>query len=317
MSEKFKITTRVPVCHLKDTIGNVREYLLQNIKDLEAVDYIYVVSKNEQLKGVISIHSLFKCNAKLLVKDCVVTDLVKVYKHTDKEEIAYLAVRNNIKSVPIVDEVNKFQGIVDSDEILHILNDELNEDMMYFSGIIPKNKVGSEEISVFRNFLTRIPWLLIGLLGGIMAAKLIGIFVTVLEKEILLASFIPLVAYIANAVGTQTQMLYIRDYALKHNISMLKYTIKQLLVSFLIGVVCWGMIGIISLIFWQSQTIGLVVGFAVFSSIMVAPLFALLIPFILIKLNKDPAMGSGPFTNIIQDILSVLIFFLIASFFLL
>lgn len=317
MQSNLKITKKVPICHSNQTIVEVKDYLFEKMSYFDTIDYIYILTKNNTLKGVISIHELFKSQSESLIKDYFVTKIVKAHPDTDPEKIAHLALNHNIKSIPIVNKQNKFLGVVASDTILDILNKESQEDFMHIEGIIPNDIYLQKDISIFKNFILRTPWIIVGLLGGLLAARIIGSFENVLEKELMLAAFIPLVAYIANAVGSQTQTLYIRSLAMEQKISMIKYSIKQILISLLIGVACWAVIGLISLVVWKSSVLGIIVGFAVFCSIIVATIFALLIPFLLTKFKKDPAIGSGPFTTIIQDMLSVLIYFLIATIFVL
>ncbi len=308
-----RIARNVPTCHSSQEISEVRDYLQKNAGRFDTINYVYAVTKKGKLKGVISIKELFRKPGNSLVRDSAVTKVVKAHPGMDREKIAHMALRHGIKAVPVVDKNNNFLGVVPSDAILHILDSETREDFMLMTGIIPSDAIQQERLPVLKSFLHRSPWIVLGLFGGLLAARIISSFESVLEKEVMLAAFIPLVAYIANAVGAQTQVLYIRDLATSQKIAMLKYSLKQLLVSFFIGIACWAVIGAISLIAWQDSLLGIVVGFAVFCSIIVATIFALGIPFLLVKFRKDPAIGSGPFTTIIQDMLSVVIYFSIAT----
>ncbi len=317
MQSNIKINKKIPICHSDQKIDDVKKYLFGKMSYFDTIDYIYVLTKNDILKGVISIHELFKSAPDSFIRDHFITKIVKAHPDTDPEKIVHLALNNNIKSIPIVDKQNKFIGVISSDTILDILNKEGHEDFMHIEGIIPTTIYDQQNISIFKNFILRTPWIIVGLLGGLIAAKIIANFESVLEEKLILAAFIPLVAYVANAVGSQTQTLYIRTLAMGQKIQMWKYSFKQISISFFIGIACWIVIGLISLIIWKSSLLGMIVGFAVFCSVLVATTFALLIPFLLTKFNKDPAIGSGPFTTIIQDMLSVLIYFIIATIFIL
>ncbi len=312
-----KVTKKVPICNSNQKVSEVKNYLLNTIPKLDTINYIYVLSKSNKLKGVLSIYELFSCPDESYIREHMIISIIKAHSDTDKEKIARLALQNNIKSIPVVDKDNTFLGVVASDEILYILEDEANEDFIRMAGIISNNIVDQDKLPVLKSVFSRIPWIILGLFGGLFAAKIIGGFQSILEKEFMLAAFIPLVAYIANAVGTQTQTLYIRKIAISQRINIIKYGLKQLLISTLIAIICWFMIGAISLVVWNSRSLGIIVGFAVFCAIIVATLFAIGIPYTLINLKKDPALGSGPFTTIIQDILSIVIYFLIASYFIL
>lgn len=317
MQSTLEIAKKVPICYSNQKISEVKDRLFENMKDFDTIDYLYILTKNSKLKGVLSIHELFKAPSDSLVRKHFIAQVIKAHPDTDPERIVQLALNNNIKAVPIVDKENTFIGVVASDNIIDILNKESQEDFMHIEGILPGDTYLQKEVSVFKNFVLRTPWIIVGLFGGLFAAKIIGSFESVLEKELMLASFIPLVAYIANAVGSQTQTLYIRILAMGQKISMLRYTVKQIVISILIGMACWAVIALVSLIIWKSFLLGIIVGFSVFCSVLVATVFALIIPFLLTKLKKDPAIGSGPFTTIVQDMVSVLIYFFIATIFVL
>lgn len=322
MQEKNQVlellTSQVPLCKSSHKVKDVREKLLADMPNFKSVNYIYVISKGNKLVGVLSIKELFSCSEDTRIRKIMTKRLVKSHPNIDIEKIAHKARKQNIKAMPIVENNNNFLGVIPSHQILHILDNEAKEDLLHISGIIPHSSMMNEDkTTIMKSFFFRTPWILIGLIGGILAAKIISQFEAVLEKELVLAAFIPLVAYIANAVGVQTQTIYIRDIAISHKIKMMKYSIKQMGISILIGLACWLTIAIISFFLWESQKIGFIVGFAVFCAIVVATVFSILIPFILTKLGKDPAIGSGPFTTIIQDMLSIVIYFWIATIFLL
>jgi magnesium transporter len=241
-------------------------------------------------------------------------DLIKVHPHTDQEKAAHMALASGIKAVPVVDEAGYFLGVIPSDGIQSILESETKEDFYRFAGIVGKQHPDkTQDLSIRRSFARRIPWILIGLFGGLLTAEIIGEFEHVLSKNLLLAGFIPLIAYIANAVGVQTQTVYIRDLATQAKFSTYYYSIRQIITSTLIGLTCWGLIYLLSVFIWHTPYLGFVVGLAVFSAILVATFFAIFIPYILKTLGTDPAIGSGPFSTIIQDLLSIVIYFAIAS----
>jgi magnesium transporter len=178
-----------------------------------------------------------------------------------------------------------------------------------------KRRIDLDDFGVAHAYAARIPWILIGLFGGLITAKIIGSFEQILSQNIILASFIPLVAYIANAVGTQTQTLYIRDLATRPKFSFLAYSTKQAIISVLIGLSVWITLVFITTLTWGMSSLGMIVGFSLFLAILVASFFALVIPRVLDQFNIDPANGSGPFATIIQDLLSVVIYLSVANLF--
>jgi magnesium transporter len=309
------MTTKVPVIQKGSTVEQTRQVFLENAKHYNTVNYAYIVNKHNKLQGAISIRELLAARPDALVEETMINNLVKAHPRTDKEKAAHLAVKHNIKAVPVVDKYNNFLGVVPNDTILTILDQESEEDLLRLSGIVlgEEHKTEESDLPVRISFIHRIPWIIFGLFGGLFTAKVIGGFEGVLQEHIILASFIPLVAYIANAVGVQTQTLFIRDLSTNRKIMLSSYTLKQIATSLLIGIACWITIIAISAVVWNWVYLGFIVGLAVICAILVATIFALIIPYFLQKMKQDPAIGSGPFTTIIQDLLSIIIYFLIAS----
>lgn len=309
-----KMTDKVPIVDSGKTMADVRDILFEHFQEFETINYIYVVNKNHKLVGVFSVREVFQNPPDKPVKEIMVEKPIKVRARTDQEKVTRLAIANSLKAIPVVDEHDKLLGVVPSDTILAILDAEMREDFYRLAGIVGRhNYEKTENLPIGTAFLKRIPWILIGILGGLLTARVIGGFESVLRENLVLAGFIPLIAYIANAVGIQTQTVYIRDLATRSKLSFLDYSLKQATTSFFIAATCWIIIWSLAFFIWQSSHLGLVVGLAVFMAILAATFFALFIPYSLQKFKLDPAIGSGPFTTIVQDLLSVIIFFSIAS----
>ena len=160
---------------------------------------------------------------------------------------------------------------------------------------------------------SRLPWLVVGLLGGLLASFFISRFEDVLSQNISLAFFLPLIVYMSDAVGTQTETIFVRNLS-RGSLRFSVYLLKEFFVGILLGIVFGAATGLISYLWIQSQEIALTVGFAMFANVAIAPIVALVVPEILFKERTDPALGGGPFTTIIQDVLSILIYFTVASF---
>lgn len=309
------ITTKVPLIAPEANISQARELLTKHSADFDTISYIYAISEHGRLVGVLSIRDILQSPPNALVENIMAKRPVSAKPSTSQERVARMAIKNNIKAIPVVDDEGKLLGVVSSDKILDILQHESHEDFLRFSGIVPgaRGEKPAQILPIGKSFIQRTPWIVVGLIGGLLTAEIITGFDVVLEKHILLASFIPLVAYIANAVGTQTQTLFIRDLATHDTFSFLSYLLRQLFISALIALVSLVVIAILTTTFWHAQGVGFIVGTSVFLAIMVATFFALLIPYFLGKMKLDPAIGSGPFSTIVQDLLSILIYFSIAS----
>jgi len=158
----------------------------------------------------------------------------------------------------------------------------------------------------------RLPWLFVGLVGGVISSFLVSRFETVLSENIALAFFLPFIVYMSDAVGSQTEAIFVRSLA-KRATSFVAFVLKEFLLGIVLGLIFGGIVGSIAYLWLGSIAIAFTVGLAMSATVGVAPLVALLIPEFLFEERADPAVGAGPFTTIIQDLLSILIYFTVAS----
>lgn len=158
----------------------------------------------------------------------------------------------------------------------------------------------------------RLPWLILGLLGGFLATLLVSRFENILAKNISLAFFLPVIVYMSDAIGSQTETIYVRNLA-KFKDTFLKYLFKEILVGIIYGVIFGLLIGLFAKIWLGSDQVALTVGLAMFINAAIAPVVALIVPEILFKERIDPALGGGPFTTAIQDMISLLIYLTVAT----
>jgi len=309
-----KMIKAVPIAYSDQRILDIKNMLFEKMKELETINYIYVINKKEELIGVFSVKEIFRNPEQTKVREIVEQNIIKVRPYADQEKIVILALKNNLKSIPVVDKNNKFLGVVPSDIILDVLYSENVEDFLKMAGInSPLQKILKG--SPLYLFKIRIPWLVLGLLGGILGATLITFFETPLRENFILASFIPLILYMSGAVGNQTEILLIRNMALDTKVSISKYFFREIKVSFLISLVLTSFLFLISIIFFSAPyNIAIILSSSLFISIFVSASVGVFMPYILSKIGKDPAVGSGPFSTISRDILSLVIYFLIATF---
>lgn len=159
----------------------------------------------------------------------------------------------------------------------------------------------------------RLPWLIIGLFGGLLTAQVITSFRQVLASHLILAGFIPLMVYMTDAVGTQIEAFFIRDFALTKNFHYSRYFAKQFtIVSAIAALLGFGLFGIASLVF-QNYKLGIVLGLSLALGIISSVITGLFIPYLFSKGKFDPANTTGPIATIIQDFLTIIIYFSIAS----
>lgn len=308
------MTDKIPIASPENTIRTVEEYLLKNVKHLESINYVYVVSKNNVLRGVMSVKEIFRQSKNKKVNEVMIKNLVVAHLHTDQKNIAQLSLKHNIKAIPIVDKNKKLLGAVLSDAILNTIYNEFQKDISHLAGVGHHNNIDDiNSLSLLSSLKHRLPWLIIGLFGGLLAANIIGLFEHTLATNIILATFIPLIVYMASAVGTQVGFFVIRDLAIRSKINFTLYFIRQILIVFLIALLVSCLVFIVSLLIYGFLSIAIVLALAMFLAILSSIITGLFIPYIFSRFNFDPANASGPIATIIQDIMSVTIYLLVAK----
>jgi len=310
-----RLISAIPKAKVGEKIAHVKEMLSQNAEDFETIDYVYVVDEDTVLKGVVSIREILISKKEGNIEEIMTTKLIFADALTDQERIVYLALSNGIKSIPIVDKQNRLLGIVAYDEILNVFNEEVREDTFRFGGIF--HRVGKEYTTIKSSaatmIKTRVPWLAVGVLGGAVTASIVSSFEQVLSALLTLAAFTPVLAYLSDAVGTQSETLAVRSMALDPKISLKSYFWRELLVAVALAFVCAGLLSMVALVGWRDSVLGLIVGISMFLSIIAAVLISTGFPFIFKKFDLDPAIASGPFATMVSDVATVTIYFAIAS----
>jgi len=309
------MTTQVPLARKEQRLEEIQAYLFEKMKGLESINYIYVVNKDKKLIGVFSIKEIFRKPKETKVANIMKTTLIKCRASTDQERVAILALKNNLKAIPVVDKEEKFLGVVTSDTILNILHQENVEDILLAGGISKLDSSIRALTTAKAGTLVkvRLPWLLLGLLGGVFAAQIIGFFENTLKNQILLALFIPVIVYISDAVATQTETLIIRGIAIDPKLALKKYFLREIKIGTLLAIILGGILAMTAAIFWQEPSLGIILGLAMFFGVFLSVIVAMLVPLILQKFKKDPAFGSGPLATIITDVVSITVYFLIAN----
>lgn len=165
---------------------------------------------------------------------------------------------------------------------------------------------------VIHLFKLRLPWLLLGLAGGTAVSLMVSGFEKILAGNISLAFFLPVVVYLSDAVGTQTETLYIRALG-RGPVKFFKNLFKEIFVGLLLGLTLGSLLGFIAWLWLSDLKIALVVGLSMIINLIVAPILALLTSQFLYKEHTDPALGAGPMATIIQDAFSLVVYFVTAS----
>jgi magnesium transporter len=227
----------------------------------------------------------------------------------DLEVATRAAARAGRRTLAVIDDRSRFLGFIPSERLLHILEREHEVDLARLGGFLSRASVvrtASEE-AVGRRLWHRLPWLALGLLGAMASAAIVGSFEEELQKELLLAFFVPAVVYMADAVGTQTETVVIR--AMSIGIPVRAMVVRELLTGLIIGALIGLAFFPFAAMIWGNAQVAATVGISLLVSCTVATLVAMALPYLLARLGRDPAFGSGPLATVVQDLLSILAYF--------
>lgn len=284
--------------------------LRKQAEDVDKVYTIYVVDADDRLVGVLSLKSLLFASPKTAIGDiCIRKNVISVQTGMDSEEVAKVMEKYNLVSVPVVSLQQKLVGRITIDDVVDVIKEEADKDFQMASGI--SEKVESNA-SVWRTSRARLPWLLIGLLGGILGAQVIGSFESTIGEVPALAFFIPLIAAMGGNVGVQSSAIVVQSIAngTSQFGSIMSKVGKEALVGLMNGLICSVLIFLITFVL-EDITLGLTVSISLFTVIMFAAMFGTLVPLVLDKYKIDPALATGPFITTVNDVLGLFIYFMI------
>ncbi len=308
------LLTAVPTFAPETSVREVIGHLTDKKHGFASISYAYVL-EGKKLVGVLSVKELLKTHVDEKISTVMTRKLVTIHPHATLDRAAITAIQEGIKAVPVVDRDGTFFGVVGTDTILHTLHHGHVEDLLKMGGIqIVEQKHILEMLTDRVAHLLRIrtPWLLLGLVGGMVATFIVSSFENALSQNLALAFFIPVIVYMSDAVGTQSQTLFIRALAVQ-KISLRRYMVKEFFVDIALGIILGLLVALFGVIWDKGGMVPLVVGVAMAINVVIAGAVAILISWILYRCKKDPAIGAGPFATVIQDILSLVVYFGVAS----
>lgn len=282
--------------------------LRRQAEDVEKVYTIYVVDGMNRLVGLLSLKRLLFANPKSKISELYTEkNIISVKTSDSSESVARTMEKYDLVAIPVLDLQNKLVGRITFDDVVDIIKEEADKDFQLASGISEKIESGA---SVWRISRARLPWLLIGMLGGILGAQVISGFEGGISAVPALAFFIPLITAMGGNVGVQSSAIVVQSLAKgnTHFGSIGKRIAKEALVGLINGIFLAILIYVIAY-FFAFPKLGLVVSISLFIVILFAAIFGTLIPLILYKYKIDPALATGPFVTTLNDVLGLFIYF--------
>ncbi|WP_372775838.1 magnesium transporter [Mangrovibacterium sp.] len=283
-------------------------------EEIDEIYYVYVVDDDNILKGVLSLSKLIQKSTHAKVQDLINEDIQSVKTETSQEEVAQIMEKYDLVVLPVVDQIGRLKGRITIDDVVDVIREETGKDYQMVSGIT--GDVESTD-NVWRLTRVRIPWLLIGTMGGIMGARVLGANSHTLDQIPAMAFFIPLIAATAGNVGVQSSSIVVQTLASgsRKFDSLGKKLLKELGVGFITAVFFASVIFAYNYFFSDNFRLTLAVSCTLFIVIIFASLFGTLIPLLLNKLKIDPALATGPFITTMNDILGLMLYMFVAQLF--
>ncbi len=296
---------------VRDAINNFKK----DAEDIETVYYIYVVDENEKLVGVTSLRELLLADPLDKLSDIMTKKVITVSPDEEVNILSEMLSKYNLVALPVVDEEGHILGIVTVDDILDIIEKEATEDIFKVAGTSEIKYGRIEDAKPIEVVKSRIPWLILCLLGGLISSLVIGKFEDILTSVVVLAAFIPVIMGMAGNAGLQVSTTMVRSIALNSISNFWKYVAKEILSGLIIAFITGVTIAVAALLLKGMPMLGAVVGLSMFLSITSSTLLALLTPTLAHKIGIDPAVTAGPFVTVFNDILGLSIYFTVATIF--
>ena len=292
-----------------DKAGQARRALLGSRYELATH---VVVLDGDVLVGLAAIEALLGADADATLDELISETAPTISSRASAEYAASRMAQYDAGALAVVDDRGRFIGLIPPKLLLGVLLEEHETDLARIGGF----QAGSgrahraAEESIALRIRHRLPWLLVGLIGAMASALLIGSFEEELERKVLLAVFVPAVVYMADAVGTQTEAILIRGLSV--GVTVREVLSRELVTGALMGAVVGAAFIPFVLVGWGDTDVAIAVALALFASCAIATAVAMALPWAFQRLGVDPAFGSGPLATVIQDLLSIAVYLAIA-----
>jgi magnesium transporter len=293
------------------TVVQCIEEIRRQAEDVEKIYSVYVVDDKERLLGRVSLKKIILSRAYTRIADIYETDIVSVESYRDAEEVADLMQKYDLETIPVVNIQGKLLGRITIDDVVDVITEQAEIDQQMMSGL---SQTEEDDDGVFTSAKARLPWLLIGMCGGLLGARFAGFFEADLKLIPAMAFFIPLITATGGNVGIQSSTVVVQSLGNASFIGTHLYSrlLKVLLVALINAVVISSLVFFFNLLTGSVLQLSIVVSIALFSVVILASLMGTITPIVLDKFGINPALASGPFITTANDLLGLAVYFTVA-----
>jgi magnesium transporter len=282
-------------------------------EDLDDIYYIYVVDDDERLCGTFPLKKMITSPSVVKVKHVMTRDVVSVDVDTPIDEVALLIEKYNLVAIPVVDKINRLLGQITVDDVMDEIREQNEHEYQLTAGIAKDIETND---TVLKQTSARLPWLLIGMLGGIGSSLLLNNFTSTLGTHPEMALFIPLLAGMGGNVGVQSSAIAVQGLANNSLDSqhMFKHILKELMVAIINATILSLIVYVYNFFVYNPlDIVTLAVPLSLFVVIMFASAFGTLVPMVLERMDINPAVATGPFIQIVNDLSGMTFYMIIAK----
>lgn len=309
------------------TVAEATEEIRRLAEHTQNVYVVFVTDKSRRLKGFVTIRGLLLSPSAALIGDVMRTDIRYVSAEVDQEEVVRIMDRYDLVSLAVVDEKQHLIGHVTFDDAIDVIREEAEQDYQRLSGI-----TGDEDAtdSVFRITRGRLPWLFLGMVGAVFAGSIIGVYEENIRQASVLAAFIPVVMAMAGNAGIQSSAIIVQGLASGEvwSANMLRRIGKEVYVAIANGLALAAamVLTVLAVFGWMASLwpslvmqahetwrLAATAGISMFIVIMLAAVIGAVIPVVLARIGIDPALATGPFITTSNDIIGLLVFFMVSA----
>lgn len=293
-----------------ETVSACIDEIRRQTDSVDVMYAVYVVDDKEKLIGMLSLKKLIISHPLALVQEIYDGDVISVKASASSEEVADIIQKYDLVVLPVVDQLGRLVGRITVDDVVDVMKEEAEKDIQLMSGIT--DDVDSND-GLWRLSRARIPWLLVGMCGGIVGSRIIGGYESQIQIHPEMAFFIPLIGATGGNVGVQSSAIIVQGLANNTLITdkIAPKLLKELGVGLINGLICSSLILGYNLLISETWTLAATVSIALMTVILCASFLGTFVPLMMNRFKINPALATGPFVTTLNDIIGISIYFLV------